>query len=201
MRRRRQQRWVKGKRVRVRVEGWNWVDLILVAISLLPQAAAAAVAAGGEAGPSSVVITEEPSAPPPPPPPKAVEKAKPSEDEAAVPPPPPATATATGGAGLQDAKHTVAGFNAEETPLSTFMLDGIDYKKMRELQMKGIRDIARDWAGVKRERKSRTTDMLVEGVGRVQVLKENDYTMQEVRGQRTVLPFWIDRLDSIPALS
>jgi hypothetical protein len=75
----------------------------------------------------------------------------------------------------------VAGFNAEETPLSTFMLDGIDYKKMRELQLKGIRDIARDWAGVKRERKSRTTDMLVEGVGRVQVLKENDYTMQQVR--------------------
>ena len=61
------------------------------------------------------------------------------------------------------------------------MLDGIDYKKMRELQTKGIRDIARDWAGAKRERKSRTTDMMVEGVGKVQVLNENNYTMQQVR--------------------
>ncbi|GAX78544.1 hypothetical protein CEUSTIGMA_g5984.t1 [Chlamydomonas eustigma] len=85
----------------------------------------------------------------------------------------------TSAGSLQTAKHSALNFNAEEKPLSTFMLDGIDYKQLRELQTKGIRDIARDWVVKKRERKSRTTEVEVEGVGLVTVLNENNYSMQQ----------------------
>ena len=44
-------------------------------------------------------------------------------------------------------------------PPSPLPQDGIDYKQLRELQTKGIRDIARDWGAKKRERKSRLTEV------------------------------------------
>lgn len=42
------------------------------------------------------------------------------------------------------------------------------------MQHKSMRDIARDWSLTKRQRKSRTTEIEVEGVGKVSVLKSSD---------------------------
>ncbi|KAG1680939.1 hypothetical protein FOA52_009898 [Chlamydomonas sp. UWO 241] len=76
-----------------------------------------------------------------------------------------AAAAAAASQALQVGKCNALEFDAKEQPLSTFMLDGIDYKKLRELQSKGIRDIARDWVSTKRERKQTTTMIEVAGVG------------------------------------
>jgi hypothetical protein len=55
--------------------------------------------------------------------------------------------------------HQPPSFTPPSPLIHLLLQDGIDYKKLRELQTKGIRDIARDWVTSKRERKS-TTQMV-----------------------------------------
>jgi hypothetical protein len=55
---------------------------------------------------------------------------------------------------------------------------GVDYKAMRDMQGGSLRDIAHEWSRNKRERKGRLVEVMVEGMGKVQVLHENLYTIQ-----------------------
>ena len=82
---------------------------------------------------------------------------------------------------LEAVKHSALDFDAEAAPDSTFILEGIDYQKLREMSKKSFEDIAVEWAEAngKRQRKSTTTEVNVKGVGMVSVRLENQYTMQE----------------------
>lgn len=73
-------------------------------------------------------------------------------------------------------KHTAADFKPQLPPLSTFVLKGEDMSLMRAAS---LRDIGRSfWEGRKRERASRVVK-----VGGFDVLKENHYSMEEVRAR------------------
>ena len=76
---------------------------------------------------------------------------------------------------------SVADFN-EHTPLvSTRLLDG----KVLQQRPKSMKDIAAQWRQLQEEgrgqraKSSRTFEVTVAGVGKVQVLKQNDYTLED----------------------
>ncbi|GLC46024.1 hypothetical protein PLESTB_001026800 [Pleodorina starrii] len=81
----------------------------------------------------------------------------------------------SGGAALLEHKQSALAFDAEAPPVDTFMFQGMDFRALRSTAARdSMRDIASEFWEHKRERKARLVE--VDGY---QVLRDNNYTMQE----------------------